>query len=101
MMNCLLNGLVPIWGSIWSIVTAPLFLASGVFFLYEDMPGFAQDILWWNPIMHAVGLMRRGFYPTYEASYVSLFYGYANIAIWRTTSSAEKATTSSGEFQTT
>ncbi|MBR9880738.1 MAG: Na+/H+ antiporter NhaC [Gammaproteobacteria bacterium] len=32
---------------------------------------------------------------------ISLFYGYANIAIWRTTSSAEKATTSSGEFQTT
>lgn len=32
---------------------------------------------------------------------ISLFYGYANIAIWRTTSSAEKTTTSSGEFQTT
>ncbi|MCJ8287923.1 MULTISPECIES: Na+/H+ antiporter NhaC [unclassified Halomonas] len=31
---------------------------------------------------------------------ISLFYGYANIAIWRTTSSTEKATTSSGEFQT-
>lgn len=76
MMNCLLNGLIPIWSNIWSIVTAPLFLASGVFFLYEDMPEFAQDILWWNPILHAVGEMRRGFYPTYEASYVSLIYGY-------------------------
>ncbi|MBY6109890.1 Na+/H+ antiporter NhaC [Halomonas sp. DP1Y21-3] len=32
---------------------------------------------------------------------ISLFYGYANIAIWRTTSSAEKTTTSSSEFQTT
>ncbi|WP_348826874.1 Na+/H+ antiporter NhaC [Halomonas sp. RT37] len=32
---------------------------------------------------------------------ISLFYGYANIAIWRTTSSTEKTTTSSGEFQTT
>ncbi|USZ48775.1 Na+/H+ antiporter NhaC [Halomonas sp. DN3] len=32
---------------------------------------------------------------------ISLFYGYANIAIWRTTSSAEKTTTSSGEYQTT
>lgn len=76
MMNCLLNGVVQIWSSIWSIVTAPLFFASGVFFLYEDMPEFAQDILWWNPILHAVGEMRRGFYPTYEASYVSLSYGY-------------------------
>ncbi|MGR3590555.1 MAG: ABC transporter permease [Limimaricola soesokkakensis] len=76
LMNCLLNGLVPIWSNLWSIVTAPLFLASGVFFLYEDMPEFAQEILWWNPILHAVGEMRRGFYPTYEASYVSLSYGY-------------------------
>ncbi|EYD70566.1 ABC transporter permease [Limimaricola hongkongensis] len=76
MMNCLLNGLVPIWSNIWGILTAPLFLASGVIFLYEDMPQFAQDILWWNPILHAVGVMRRGFYPTYEASYVSLTYGY-------------------------
>ncbi|WP_442487361.1 Na+/H+ antiporter NhaC [Halomonas litopenaei] len=32
---------------------------------------------------------------------ISLFYGYANIAIWRTTPSAEKATTTSGEYQTT
>ena len=32
---------------------------------------------------------------------ISLFYGYANIAIWRTTPPAEKTTTSSGEFQTT
>lgn len=76
LMNCLLNGLVPIWSNLWSIVTAPLFLASGVFFLYEDMPEFAQEILWWNPILHAVGEMRRGFYPTYEASYVSFSYGY-------------------------
>lgn len=76
LMNCLLNGLIPIWSNLWSIVTAPLFLASGVFFLYEDMPQFAQDILWWNPILHAVGVMRRGFYPTYEASYVSFSYGY-------------------------
>ncbi|WP_432257145.1 ABC transporter permease [Limimaricola sp. AA108-03] len=76
LINCLLNGLVPIWRNLWSIVTAPLFLASGVFFLYEDMPEFAQEILWWNPILHAVGEMRRGFYSTYEASYVSLSYGY-------------------------
>ena len=76
MINCLLNGLLPIWRSIWGIFTAPLFLASGIFFLYEDMPSFAQDILWWNPLIHVVGEMRRGFYPTYEAAYVSLTYGY-------------------------
>ncbi|MGX9857608.1 ABC transporter permease (plasmid) [Limimaricola variabilis] len=76
LMNCLLIGLYPLWGQVWAIVSRPLFLASGIFFTYEDMPSLVQDILWWNPILHAVGEMRRGFYATYEASYVSLAYGY-------------------------
>ena len=75
-MNCLLAGLYPIWGQIWGIVSRPMFLASGIFFIYEDMPGLAQDILWWNPLLHASGEVRRGFYPTYDATYVSLAYGY-------------------------
>ncbi|NCO87771.1 MAG: ABC transporter permease [Rhodobacterales bacterium] len=74
MVDCVLGGLFPVWNQIWSIVTRPLFLASGVFFLYEDMPKFAQNILWWNPLLHVVGEVRRGFYPTYHASYVSLPY---------------------------
>jgi len=76
LMNCLLRGLYPVWGNIWGILNRPLFLASGVFFLYEDMPPFAQDILWWNPLLHVAGWVRTGFYPTYHASYVSLAYGY-------------------------
>lgn len=76
MMNCLLTGLYPVWQRLWTIISRPLFLASGIFFLYEDMPEIAQDILWWNPLLHAAGEVRRGFYPTYEAAYVSLIYGY-------------------------
>lgn len=73
-MNCLIFGLFPVWEQVWSIVTRPLFLASGVFFLYEDMPSLAQDILWYNPLLHIVGLMRTGFYPMYAPSYVSVTY---------------------------
>jgi len=74
MLNCAVMGLFPIWEMIWSIITRPLFIASGVFFLYETMPPFAQKILWYNPLIHIVGLMRTGFYPTYTASYVSPVY---------------------------
>jgi capsular polysaccharide transport system permease protein len=28
-------------------------------------------LLWFNPLVHVVGQMRRGFYPTYEGAYVS------------------------------
>lgn len=74
--NAVLRGLWPVWGNIWGILSRPLFLASGVFFLYEDMPSLAQSILWWNPLLHGTGLVRAGFYPTYRAEYISLIYSY-------------------------
>jgi capsular polysaccharide transport system permease protein len=76
MVNCLLAGLFPVWGIFWKVISRPMFLASGVIFIYEDMPSGVQDILWWNPILHATGLVRSGFYPNYYASYVSLEYGF-------------------------
>lgn len=74
LLNCVLFGLFNIWMQIWSILMRPMFLISGVLFLYESMPRALQDILWYNPIMHVTGLMRRGFYSSYEASYVSNSY---------------------------
>ena len=38
------------------------------------MPTIFQSILWWNPLIHVTGLMRSGFYSTYEATYVSMPY---------------------------
>lgn len=72
MMNCLLTGYLSAWGQLWDILNRPLFIASGIFFLFDDMPPVAQDILIWNPLVHVTGLMRAGFYPSYQASYVSL-----------------------------
>ena len=73
-MNCVLGGLYEIWSSIWSIASRPLLLGSGIFFIMEDLPRSVQQILWWNPLMHASGLVRSGFYATYDAAYVSLAY---------------------------
>jgi capsular polysaccharide transport system permease protein len=51
-----------------------MFLISGIFFLYEDLPRVAQEVLWWNPFLHVTALMRVGFYPTYDASFASPAY---------------------------
>jgi capsular polysaccharide transport system permease protein len=67
-------GLFPIWEVAWSIISRPLFLASGIFFIYDNLPPLAQDILWFNPLLQIVGLMRTGFYSTYTADYVSISY---------------------------
>lgn len=73
-LNCAISGLFPVWEIAWSIFTRPLFLASGIFFLYDTMPPMARDLLWYNPLIHIVGLMRTGFYPTYSASYIDTTY---------------------------
>jgi len=73
-LNAFLFMRFPVWQQIWAILTRPLFLISGVIILYEDMPRFAQQILWYNPILHLTGMMRDGFYPMYRPDYISLVF---------------------------
>lgn len=73
-LNCYLFLRFPVWDQIWSILTRPLFLISGVIFLYEEIPPMAQAILWYNPVLHLTGIMRDGFYPLYRPDYISLVY---------------------------
>lgn len=71
MLNCVIMGFVPVWETIWGIITRPLFLASGVLIIYEDVPRTVQEILIWNPLLHISGIMRMGFYSTYAPQYIS------------------------------
>lgn len=61
----------PAWERIWQVATRPLFIMSGVFFIFEDVPQDVRHFLWFNPLFHVTGEMRRGFYPTYAADYVA------------------------------
>ncbi len=73
-MNCYLFTRFPVWQRTWSIIMRPMFIISCIFFLFETIPQPYRDILWYNPLVHIVGLMRRGFYANYDASYVSILY---------------------------
>ena len=73
-LNCFLIHYFPVWDTIWSIATRPLFILSGVIYIYEDLPPLAQNILWYNPLLHITGQMRKGFYPIYDATYVAPLY---------------------------
>ena len=70
-LNCALIGKVGVWEQFWGIATRPLFLMSGIILRYEDFPESIQNIIWYNPLIHIIGHMREGFYPTYEANYFS------------------------------
>lgn len=74
MLNCYLFERIPVWEQVWTIATRPLFLISGVIFIYEDLPQTAQNVLWYNPILHLTGIMRDGFYPLYHPNYISDLY---------------------------
>ncbi len=74
LMNCLLNGLFPVWGTIWAIATRPLFLASAILYIYEEMPALLQEMLWYNPLVHITGMFRSGVFSLYDPVYISPLY---------------------------
>lgn len=70
-MNCVLFGFFPTWRNVWSVLTRPLFIISGVIFLFESMPAELQRVMWWNPLVHVIALMRSGFYGAYDPTFIS------------------------------
>lgn len=74
MVNAFLMTQFDVWKTVWAVATRPLFLMSGILFTYADLPRELQGPLWFNPLVHIVGTMRAGFYPTYQWDYVSFTY---------------------------
>ena len=79
--NCYMFNALPMWERVWQIISRPLLLISGVIFLYDTMPDTARDILWYNPLTHVVGMMRRGFYVTYDAPYISVAFTFGTALV--------------------
>ena len=72
--NCVIIHLLPSWRQLWSIITRPLFLISCIFYLFDSLPVWVQNILWYNPLLHIIGQTRVGFYAVYEGDYIVLAY---------------------------
>ncbi|MEK9570585.1 MAG: ABC transporter permease [Paracoccaceae bacterium] len=73
LVNCCLS-LYGTWRNLWKVLTRPLFLLSCIFYTYAAVPEVGKSIIWYNPIIHAVGFMRQGFYNVYDGYYLSLGY---------------------------
>ncbi|MGK8233616.1 ABC transporter permease [Roseovarius sp. MS2] len=70
-LNCFLLSVFPIWERAWAVLNRPLLIISGVIFLFDTVPLPYRDWMWWNPLIHPIGLVRKGIYSTYDATYVS------------------------------
>lgn len=75
-LNSFLLTRFSVWERIWVIITRPMFIISTVFYLMESLPAQVRDVLWYNPLVHIVGIMRRGVYATYDATWASPAYVY-------------------------
>jgi capsular polysaccharide transport system permease protein len=73
-LNCVLFGFFPTWKNVWGVLTRPLFILSGVLFTFEEAPTAFQKVLWFNPLVHVIGLSRTGFYGEYAPQFISLPY---------------------------
>lgn len=71
-LNCYLFASFPAWERLWSVALRPLFIISGVIFLFEDVPVRFQPILEWNPLFHITGAFRGACYQGYDPRYVDL-----------------------------
>lgn len=76
-LNCLLISVAPVWQRIWNVLHRPMFIISGIFFLLETVPEPYRSILWFNPVIHIIAIMRRAVYPGYEAPYAAPGYVFA------------------------
>jgi capsular polysaccharide transport system permease protein len=50
----------------------PFFWVSGVFFTANDLPSQVRGLLMWNPVLHAVELVRDGAFAGYTARYADM-----------------------------
>ena len=75
-INCFLITLYPVWQRVWSILNRPMFLLSCIVFVFETIPLPFRDWLWYNPIVHIVGMTRQGLYFSYAGEYIMPLYVY-------------------------
>ena len=77
MSNTVLFLKFPFYESVYGIISRPLMLISGVFFVPDNLPHPYSDFVLINPVAHVIILFRTGFYPEYRATGLDLGYLYA------------------------
>ncbi|MDJ1018024.1 MAG: ABC transporter permease [Paracoccaceae bacterium] len=76
-LNVVIFAFFPLYKIIWSIITRPLFIVSGIFYTVESMPTALQEILVLNPLVHVTGQSHKAFYTIYDGDFVFLAYPIA------------------------
>lgn len=75
-LNCYLFAILPLWERLWTVLTRPMFILSGILFIPENVPMTFREYYMFLPWAHTTSEMRKGFFSTYEAAYADPTYVY-------------------------
>jgi capsular polysaccharide transport system permease protein len=67
--NAAVGAMVPIWNSIWRMLSLPMYLTSGILFIPTQMPPEIISIIYWNPFLQCVEGLRSNSYLDYISLY--------------------------------
>lgn len=70
----LLSRLSDTVGRVAPILLRPMFWISGIFFTANELPEFVLDYFWYNPLLHAIEIVRNGAFLNYESYSGTLWY---------------------------
>ena len=73
-INAVLQTLFRSWDRLWNNAARVLYFISGIFYVPGMMPGWARDILAWNPLLHAIDWFRAGFFADYQPHWLDRRY---------------------------
>lgn len=65
---------MPVFNRIYAVISRGLIFVSGVFFVPSFLPPQMREVLAWNPVLHAIELMRLGMYDQYPTIVFSMTY---------------------------
>jgi capsular polysaccharide transport system permease protein len=68
-LACVGATLAPDMAQVVQIVLRPLFFISGIFFSVEVIPGEYRPWLLWNPVLHALELIRGAYFQAIDLHY--------------------------------
>jgi capsular polysaccharide transport system permease protein len=69
LFNATVGALIPVWRSIWKMMSMPLLVTSGILFVPAQMPPEILNIIIWNPFLHCVEALRSNSYLDYLTVY--------------------------------
>lgn len=75
LLNASVSAIIPSYEKVWKLLSMPLFLMSGVFFVADQrFPAEVLAILKYNPLLHIIEFMRDSFYRSWESTLFDMRY---------------------------